>query len=167
VADAREIQSTPALHRWSTCSGKHRWVHARWHCPKFLRQTFHEFALASILSQTGQRPSTVNSETEAPVTRSRPVPRLSMDAHPLPLLEDSDTYDDALFLTQLRLKKSPIIRALPLDLAPQMAEPPKRAKRRRTSKDPLSIGDPFGNHRTYVGGPSTALRHFVSFAGSG
>jgi len=29
-------------------SGKQRWVHWRWACPKFLRQTFHEFAGVSI-----------------------------------------------------------------------------------------------------------------------
>ena len=29
-------------------SGKQRWVHSRWQCPKFLRQSFHEFAGQSI-----------------------------------------------------------------------------------------------------------------------
>jgi hypothetical protein len=29
-------------------SGKSQWVHFRWICPKFLRQTFHEFAGHSI-----------------------------------------------------------------------------------------------------------------------
>jgi transposase len=29
-------------------SGQRRWVHSRWRCPKFLRQTFHEFAEYSI-----------------------------------------------------------------------------------------------------------------------
>lgn len=29
-------------------SGRQRWVHARWGCPTFLRQTFHEFAASSI-----------------------------------------------------------------------------------------------------------------------
>jgi hypothetical protein len=32
----------------STSSGQQRWVHWRWACPKFLRQTFHEWALHSI-----------------------------------------------------------------------------------------------------------------------
>lgn len=30
------------------CSGNSRWVHYRWACPKFLRQTFHEYASHSI-----------------------------------------------------------------------------------------------------------------------
>ena len=29
-------------------SGKHCWVHWRWACPKFLRQTFHEWATHTI-----------------------------------------------------------------------------------------------------------------------
>ena len=29
-------------------SGKHCWAHWRWACPKFLRQTFHEWAAHSI-----------------------------------------------------------------------------------------------------------------------
>jgi len=29
-------------------SGKTKWVHMRWHCPKFLRQTWHEFANSSL-----------------------------------------------------------------------------------------------------------------------
>ena len=29
-------------------SGKQCWTHWRWNCPKFLRQTFHEFAKNSI-----------------------------------------------------------------------------------------------------------------------
>jgi transposase len=31
-------------------SGKNKWVHFRWACPKFLRQTFHEYAALSIRS---------------------------------------------------------------------------------------------------------------------
>lgn len=30
-------------------SGKQHWTHWRWSCPKFMRQTFHEFAKSSIL----------------------------------------------------------------------------------------------------------------------
>jgi hypothetical protein len=29
-------------------SGKQHWVHWRWSCPKFLRQTFHEWAWLSV-----------------------------------------------------------------------------------------------------------------------
>ncbi len=36
-------------------SGKNRWVHFRWACPKFLRQTFHEYAALSIRSSPWAR----------------------------------------------------------------------------------------------------------------
>lgn len=33
-------------------SGKQCWIHWRWHCPKFLRQSFHEYAKCSLLTST-------------------------------------------------------------------------------------------------------------------
>lgn len=46
--DATQIQSYSGIAPVVESSGKDRWVHARWRCPKFLRQTFHEFAEASL-----------------------------------------------------------------------------------------------------------------------
>lgn len=45
---AAEIQQYSAIAPVVASSGKLRWVHWRWACPKFLRQTFHEWALHSI-----------------------------------------------------------------------------------------------------------------------
>ena len=48
-ASAQEMQSfsgiAPVISRSGTSQ---RWIHFRWACPKFLRQTFHEFAALSI-----------------------------------------------------------------------------------------------------------------------
>ena len=44
---AEEIQQFSGIAPVTAASGKMRWVHWRWACPKFLRQTFHEFADAS------------------------------------------------------------------------------------------------------------------------
>ena len=44
---AQEIQQFSGVAPVTESSGKMRWVHWRWACPKFLRQTFHEFADAS------------------------------------------------------------------------------------------------------------------------
>ncbi len=41
---AEQIQKLSGIAPVTEQSGKHRWVHWRWACPKFLRQTFHEFA---------------------------------------------------------------------------------------------------------------------------
>jgi transposase len=44
---AEEIQQFSGIAPVTEASGKQRWVHWRMACPKFLRQTFHEFADAS------------------------------------------------------------------------------------------------------------------------
>jgi hypothetical protein len=46
--DAYEIQCYSGIAPVTIASGKNRQVHCRWACPKFLRQTFHEFAEHSI-----------------------------------------------------------------------------------------------------------------------
>ena len=46
--NAADIQRYSGIAPVVASSGKLRWVHWRWACPKFLRQTFHEWALHSI-----------------------------------------------------------------------------------------------------------------------
>jgi transposase len=45
---ASTLQSFSGIAPLTVTSGSKRWVHSRWRCPKFLRQTFHEFAACSI-----------------------------------------------------------------------------------------------------------------------
>ena len=45
---AHEVQCYSGIAPVVAASGKQRWVHWRWACPIFLRQTFHEWALHSI-----------------------------------------------------------------------------------------------------------------------
>ena len=45
---ASALQSFSGIAPLTVTSGSKRWVHSRWRCPKFLRQTFHEFAACSI-----------------------------------------------------------------------------------------------------------------------
>lgn len=47
-ATAAEVQTLSGIAPVIERSGKHSWTHARWRCPKFLRQSFHEFAELSI-----------------------------------------------------------------------------------------------------------------------
>jgi transposase len=49
---AHELQCYSGIAPVVESSGKQRWVHYRWSCPKFLRQTFHEWALHSMASST-------------------------------------------------------------------------------------------------------------------
>jgi transposase len=46
---AAEIQQLSGIAPVTEQSGKQHWVHRRWGCPKFLLQTFHEFAKQTIV----------------------------------------------------------------------------------------------------------------------
>jgi transposase len=46
---AQEVQAYSGIAPVQSRSGAHRWIHFRWACPKFLRQTFHEYAARSLL----------------------------------------------------------------------------------------------------------------------
>jgi transposase len=45
---AAELQQYSGIAPVTEASGQQHWVHWRWSCPKFLRQTFHEWAAQSI-----------------------------------------------------------------------------------------------------------------------
>ena len=47
-ANAEEVQAYTGIAPVTERSGKKKWIHFRWACPKFLRQTFHEWAGHSI-----------------------------------------------------------------------------------------------------------------------
>lgn len=47
-AAACELQARSGIAPVRQCSGQSEWIHFRWACPKFLRQTFHEWAGHSI-----------------------------------------------------------------------------------------------------------------------
>jgi transposase len=45
---AETLQTFSGIAPVTVGSGSSKWVHSRWKCPKFIRQTFHEFASSSI-----------------------------------------------------------------------------------------------------------------------
>ena len=47
-AAARDVQQFSGIAPVTERSGKSCWIHRRWACPKFVRQSFHEFAAQSI-----------------------------------------------------------------------------------------------------------------------
>jgi transposase len=47
-ASAQELQAFSGIAPVKEASGRQTWIHFRWACPKFLRQTFHEYAGLSI-----------------------------------------------------------------------------------------------------------------------
>ena len=52
---AQEMQTYSGVAPVIERSGKQCWTHWRWNCPKFLRQTFHEYAKSSILHSAWAR----------------------------------------------------------------------------------------------------------------
>jgi transposase len=52
---AREVQAFSGIAPVTESSGKKKWVHFRWACPKFLRQSFHEWAGHSIVQSQWAR----------------------------------------------------------------------------------------------------------------
>ena len=54
-ASAEEVQKYSGIALVTERSGKKKWVHFRWACPKFLRQSFHEWAGHSIAQSVWAR----------------------------------------------------------------------------------------------------------------
>ncbi len=54
-ATAAQMQCYAGIAPVTERSGKHNWVHWRWACPKFLRQTFHEWAWLSTRTSAWAR----------------------------------------------------------------------------------------------------------------
>ena len=52
---ASEVQQYSGIAPVTDRSGKHIWIHRRFACPKFIRQTFHEFAKQSIQGSSWAR----------------------------------------------------------------------------------------------------------------
>jgi len=94
-------------------SGKTVWVHFRWQCPKFLRQTFHEFALHSLpysgwaqACYQAQREKGKGHHAAVRVVANKWIPILFR------CWKDGVPYDERTYLESLRKRKSPHVPAL-------------------------------------------------------
>jgi Transposase IS116/IS110/IS902 family len=54
-ATAHQLECYSGIAPVRAASGQSEWIHFRWACPKFLRQTFHEFAGHSIVKSKWAR----------------------------------------------------------------------------------------------------------------
>lgn len=85
---AYEMQCYSGIAPITEASGKHEWIHFRWACPKFLRQTFHEYAFLSIRdSEWANAFYQHKRENDVAHPHRRPGIGLQMDPHYLPMLE--------------------------------------------------------------------------------
>lgn len=112
-ADPKDMQTYTGIAPVIERSGKQCWTHWRWNCPKFLRQTFHEFAKNSIpysawakayYELQKQRGKGHNAAVRALAFKwIRVLHRCWQDRRP---------YDEALYLHTLKQRGSPICRLL-------------------------------------------------------
>lgn len=90
-ATAAEVQAYSGIAPVTEQSGKKKWVHFRWACPKFLRQSFHEWAGHSIAhSQWGAKLLSPTTGARQGTPRGGARVGLQMDSHYFSLLERSD-----------------------------------------------------------------------------
>ncbi len=110
---AADLQTFSGIAPVTERSGKSQWVHVRWACPRFLRQTFHEWAAHSIgfcdwarayYQQQRGRGKDHHAAVRALAFKwIRIAFRCWKDALP---------YDDARYMQSLRRRGSPLIAAL-------------------------------------------------------
>ena len=106
---AETLQTFSGIAPVTVGSGSSKWIHARWKCPKFIRQTFHEFASNSIphcqwaaafYHQQRARGRKHHAAVRALAFRwIRIIVRCWKDRRP---------YDDGLYTERLKLAHSPI-----------------------------------------------------------
>lgn len=112
-ADASEIQCYSGIAPVVDESGKHRRVSARWHAPMFLRQTFHEFALASIPHCPWAK-AYYQQRKEGGAEHHVAVRALAFCWMRILFRcwKNHEKYDEARYLAELKRKRSPLIQRL-------------------------------------------------------
>jgi transposase len=107
-ANASELQAYSGIAPVTESSGHSRWVHVRWACPTFLRQTFHEFAACSISRSEWAR---VFYDTKIAAGKSHHAAVRALAYKWIRVLfrcwKDSRPYDEQTYLQALAKRNSP------------------------------------------------------------
>ena len=94
-------------------SGKSEWVHFRWACPTFLRQTFHEWAGHSVAycdwAQAYYQQQRGRNKDHHVAVRSLAFKWIRIAFR---CWKDGVPYDDALYVESLRRRGSPLAKLL-------------------------------------------------------
>ena len=117
-SDAQEIQQLSGTAPVTKASGKSKVVQMRWACPKFLRQTFHEFAGCSV--PFSQWAKAYVQMRKARGDRYQTILRALAFKWQRILFrcwKARELYDEDRYLQQLRVSGSKIIQFLPTDHA--------------------------------------------------
>ena len=110
---AADLQTFSGIAPVTVRSGKSQWVHVRWACPRFLRQTFHEWAAHSIgfcdwaRAYYQQQRGRGNDHHAAVRALAFKWIRIAFRCW-----KDALPYDDARYMQSLRRRGSPLIASL-------------------------------------------------------
>jgi hypothetical protein len=94
-------------------SGKKRWVHWRWSCPIFLRQTFVEW-VEQARRHSDWSQAFYQQQRQAGKSHQKAIRALAYKWGRIlwRCWQDGKPYDEATYLAALRRKKSPLVAAL-------------------------------------------------------
>lgn len=113
---ACEIQCLSGIAPVTERSGKTDWVHFRWACPKFLRQTFHEFAAHSMGKSAWAR---AYYEAQKKNHKSHHAAVRALAYKWIRIIfrcwKDGKPYDEQTYLRSLKRTGSPVIDRFQLD----------------------------------------------------
>ena len=105
---AYEMQCYSGIAPVTEASGNSQWVHVRFACPKFLRQTFHEFAASSIPPSEWARAYYEHQRDEK--NKSHPAAVRSLAFKWLRIIfrcwKDGKPYHEEIYLQSLRRRGS-------------------------------------------------------------
>lgn len=111
---ALEIQSFSGIAPVTRSSGKSKTIHKRMACPKFLRQTFHEYAAQSIkkagwarVYYQGQRDKGVKHHAAVRALAYKWI-RIMFRCW-----QEQEPYNEAKYITSLKRRSSPLVSGLP------------------------------------------------------
>jgi transposase len=111
---ALDVQSFSGIAPVTRSSGKSKTIHKRIACPKFLRQTFHEYAAQSIkkagwarVYYQGQRDKGVKHHAAVRALAYKWI-RIMFRCW-----QEQEPYDEAKYITSLKRRSSPLVSGLP------------------------------------------------------
>jgi transposase len=112
--NADEMQCYSGIAPVTVASGQSEWVHFRWACPKFLRQTFHEFAGHSLVKSVWARAyydlQIHNGSSHHAAVRALAFKWIRVLFR---CWKDRKPYDEQLYLQSLQKRNSPLKDLLP------------------------------------------------------
>jgi transposase len=110
---AQSIQQYSGIAPVTERSGQRQWVHWRWGCPKFLRQSFHEYANESIRHSLWAR-AFYESQRQAGKAHSAAIRALAFKWQRIlwRCWQDRTPYNEVYYLTMLQKRSSKLLKLI-------------------------------------------------------